>query len=364
MRFRLPVRLLDRYVLVTWTRIFLMTALGFPLIQVIIDLADNFDKWIRVGLTSKEIALSYAYAIPGFAFEVLPASVLFATLFTIGALSRNTELTAAKASGVSFHRLLAPLLIAAALTTVLGVVLGELAPGATARSLELQRARATPTRNSKYNFVYRADEGWVYTIRSLDVRTRALRGLMFERQGASPEFPTLAITADSATWDSTAGHWRLWQGTSRILAGAGDEQAFTFRSASLGVMREGPDELVLEPKRPEEMRYAELGRYIGALKRAGNDPSKLEVDQALKIVLPVTCFIIAIFGAPMGLTAPRSGAAIGIAIGLATTVVFLTMVQLSRAVGISGILPPIVAAWLPSVLFLSIGGVLLARART
>jgi lipopolysaccharide export system permease protein len=361
MNFRL--RLLDRYVVTTWARIFLMTALGFPLIQVIIDLADNFDKWIRLGLTTREIAVSYAYAIPGYAFEVLPAAVLFATLFTIGALSRNTELTAAKASGISFHRILVPILLAAAATTGLGIVLGEVAPGATARSLQIQKARAAPVRNSKFNFVFRADEGWVYTIRALDLSSRALRGLLFERQGAGPAFPTLAITADSATWDSTAGHWRLWQGTSRMVA-AGEEEAFTFRNARLRVMRERPDELVLEPKKPEEMRYAELGRYIGALKRAGNDASKLEVAQALKLVLPVTCFIIAIFGAPMGLTAPRSGTAIGIAIGLATTVVFLTMVQLSQAVGVSGLLPPLVAAWLPSVLFLVIGGALLVKART
>lgn len=356
-------RLLDRYVLGTWVRIFLMTAFGFPLIQVIVDLADSFDRLIRNGLSWKEIGISYAYALPGFAFEVLPASVLFATLFTVGALSRNTELTAAKASGVSFHRLLVPIFGAALVATVLGAVLGELAPGATARSVEMQQSRTAPVRSSKYNFVYRADDGWVYTIRALDLRTKALRGLLFERQGAG-EFPTLAVTADSATWDSTATHWRLWGGTSRILAGTGEEQAFTFRSARLRVMREPPAELVLDAKKPEEMRYAELGRYIGALRRAGNDASKLEVDQALKVVLPVTCIIIAIFGAPMGLTAPRSGAAIGLAIGLGSTIAFLTMIQLSRAVGISGVVPPIVAAWLPSFLFLSIGGVLLYRART
>jgi lipopolysaccharide export system permease protein len=358
------IGLLDRYVFGTWARIFLMTALGFPLIQVIIDLADNFEKLLRAGLGTKEILVSYAFAIPGFAFEVLPAAVLFATLFTIGALSRNTELTAAKASGVSFHRLLIPILIGAVGVTGLGLALGEIAPGATARSLELQKSKATPSRSSKFNFVYRADEGWVYTIRTLDLRSRTLRGLLFERQGQGAEFPTLAITADSATWDTTAAHWRLWRGRSRMISAAGDEQTFAFRSARLGVMREQPDELLLEPKKPEEMRYAELGRYIGALKRAGNDASKLEVDQALKIVLPVTCFIIAIFGAPMGLTAPRSGAAVGIAIGLGSTVAFLTMIQLSRAVGISGFMPPIMAAWLPSILFLSIGGVLLLKARS
>lgn len=361
---RLRPRLLDRYVLGTWTRIFLMTALGFPLIQVIIDLADNFEKLLRNGLGMKQIAISYAYAMPGFAFEVLPAAVLFATLFTIGGLSRNTELTAAKASGVSFARLLVPILFGAVAATGMGLVLGEMAPGATAKSLTMQQSRTAPVRTSKFNFVYRADEGWVYTIRTLDIRAKALRGLLFERQGSGAEFPTLAVTADSAVWDSVASGWRLWHGRSRVLSGAGVEQTFGFRSARLAVMREPPSDLLIEAKRPEEMRYAELGRYISALKRAGNDASKLEVDQALKIVLPVTCFIIAIFGAPMGLTAPRAGAAIGIAIGLGSTIAFLTMIQLSRAVGISGFVPPIVAAWLPSVLFLSIGGVLLARARS
>ena len=364
MRVALPGRILDRYVLGTWARIFVMTAFGFPLIQVIIDLADNFDKWIRNGLTSKEIALSYAYAMPGFTFEILPAAVLFATLFTIGALSRNTELTAAKASGISFHRILIPILLASFAATGLGLVLGELAPEATAHSIQLQAGRSAPVRTTKLNFVYRANEGWVYTIRTLDLRTRALRGLLFERQGTGREFPTLAITADSAVWDTAGGHWRLWHGTSRMIVAAGDEEEFTFRSGRLAVMREPPADLVLESKKPEEMRYAELGRYIATLKRAGNDATKLEVDQAIKLVLPITCFIIAIFGAPMGLTAPRSGAAVGIAIGLASTITFLTMVQLSRAVGISGIMPPLVAAWLPSAIFLTLGGVLMVKART
>ena len=364
MRSLLPGRLLDRYVLGTWLRIFLITAVGFPLIQVIIDWADSIDKFARNGLTLKTVAISYAYAFPGFAFEILPAGVLFATLFTIGGLSRNTELTAAKASGVSFHRLLLPIVLASVLATGIGLVLGELSPGATATSFKLQQGQTAPVKSTKLNFVYRANEGWVYTIRTLDLTTRVLRGLLFERQGAGRDFPTLAVTADSAVWDTAGGHWRLWHGTTRMIVAAGEERDFGFRSARLRVMREPPAELVLESKKPEEMRYAELGRYIGTLKRAGNDASKLEVAQAVKLVLPVTCFVIALFGAPMGLTAPRSGAAMGIAIGLATTVIFLTMIQLSEAIGISGVLPPLVAAWLPTGMFFVLGGVLLYRART
>lgn len=123
-------------------------------------------------------------------------------------------------------------------------------------------------------------------------------------------------------------------------------------------------DLLAEPKAPEEMRYAELTRYIEALKRSGNDTSKIEVDRALKIALPATCLVIALFGAPLAVSSPRQGAAIGIAISLGTTVVFLSLIQLSKAVGVTGIVNPVAAAWAPNVLFLAAALWLMGRVRT
>ena len=116
----------------------------------------------------------------------------------------------------------------------------------------------------------------------------------------------------------------------------------------LRALRQKPADLLVEPKSPEEMRYAELTRYIDALKRSGNDASKLEVDRALKIALPATCLVIALFGAPLAVTSPRQGTAIGIAISLGTTLIYLSTIQLSKAVGTSGIVNPVAAAWFPN----------------
>jgi lipopolysaccharide export system permease protein len=99
------------------------------------------------------------------------------------------------------------------------------------------------------------------------------------------------------------------------------------------------------------MRYAELGRYIDALSRSGSDTKKLTVERALKLAVPFTCIIIALFGAPLAITNPRSGMAWGVAVSLATTFVFLLLVQLSKAVGAGGVLPPTFAAWFPNLLF-------------
>jgi LPS export ABC transporter permease LptG len=358
------LRQLDRYVVEGWVRIFVLTALGFPVVSILINLTDNLNRLLDRGLNMKEIAISYVYSIPENAFIVMPAAVLFATVFTVGAMGRHSELTAAKAGGQSFHRLMRPLFIAAAAASALAFLVGELAPGATARQLELQKAKqARPTR-SRFNFVYRGDAGWVYTIRSLDVNNRQLKQIMFERQGTGLSYPGLVLTADSASYDDKLKAWRLRNGASRIIADPGRQATFNFRTMRLKALRQSPGDLLAEPKAPDEMRYAELGRYIDALKRSGNDANKLIVDQALKLALPATCLIIALFGAPLAVTSPRAGAAVGVAISLGTTVIFLLFTQITKAVGAGGVINPMVAAWFPNVVFLFAGLVLLAKVRT
>ena len=358
------VRTLDRYVFGSWLRIFVLTALGFPLVSILINLTDTLNRLLDRGLTPREIVVSYIYSIPENAFIVMPAAVLFATVFTVGAMGRHSELTAAKASGMSFHRVVLPILVASALATVLAFVVGEVAPGATARQAEIQKSKQARPTASRYNFVYRADAGWVYTVRSLDVTTRRLKQLLLERQGEGLQYPSLVITADSATFDDAHRTWQVKHGTSRIIAGPTRQASFEFRTMRLRALTQSPADLLAEPKAPDEMRYAELGRYIDALQRSGNDANKLVVEQALKLALPATCLIIALFGAPLAVQSPRAGAAVGVAISLGTTVIFLLVTQIMKAVGSGGLIDPLLAAWLPNMVFFAAGVVLLARVRT
>lgn len=356
--------LLDRYVLRTWIGIFIGTALGFPLISIMINLTDNLSRLLGRGLTAREIIISYFYSIPENMFIVMPAAVLFATVFTVGGMGRHSEITAAKAGGRSFYRLCAPIFIAASLAVGLGIVVGELAPVGTSRQLEVQKAKEARPRSFRYNFVYRGDDGWVYTVRTLDVGSRLMRQIVLERQGLGQDYPGLALAADSATYDTTSARWTLHHGTSRRVIGPGQTALFSFAKAQLHTLHEKPADLLAENKAPNEMRYDELGRYISALRRSGNDVSKLEVDQALKIAVPATCLVIALFSAPLALSSPRAGPAVGVGIGLGTTMVFLLVLEMSKAFGASGLVKPLVAAWMPEAVFLAAAIWLLARART
>jgi lipopolysaccharide export system permease protein len=354
---------LDRYFLREWLKVFGVTVLGFPLVVIVFDLTDRLGAYLARGLSQWTVALSYVFSLPETVFLVLPAAVLFATVFTVGAASRHSELTAAKAGGISFHRLVRPMLLASGLTFIAGVVLSEIAPVATTKRLELLGEKALRATASRYNFVYRADEGWVYAIRSLEIGPQTMRDVILEREGSGPAYPTIGVAAQTAQYDTT-GRWTLASGTLRYLLDSDREIAFGFDSLRLPALRERPVDLLAEPKAPEEMRYAELGRYIDALARSGTDHKKLRVKQALKIAVPFTCIIIALFGAPLAVSNPRAGGAFGIAIALATTVVFLVLIQLSQAVGAGGVVPPRLAAWLPNVLFGGAALLLLKRVRT
>jgi lipopolysaccharide export system permease protein len=74
-------------------------------------------------------------------FLVMPAAVLFATVFSIGALTRHSEITAAKASGISFYRLTRSIYFGAIVAAVLAIGLGELVPITNARRADCSRRR-------------------------------------------------------------------------------------------------------------------------------------------------------------------------------------------------------------------------------
>ena len=139
---------------------------------------------------------------------------------------------------------------------------------------------------------------------------------------------------------------------------------FTFDSARARYFNQRPIELTDSPKAPEEMRFFELGRFIRAMERSGADVNQLRVERMLKIAVPVTCIVILLFGAPLATSTQRGGAAYGIGISLATTMIFLVLIQLTKAIGGGGLLPPNVAAWMPNAVFGVTGAFLLARTRT
>ena len=353
---------LDRYVAAEFSRIFLVTVAGFPVLVFVIDLVDNLRKYTEKKLSYQAVAMSYFYWIPDTLFMVLPAAVLFATVFSIGTFTRYAEITAAKASGISFYRFIAPILLMASLATGIGLVFSELAPPANSKRLKLLAGRSEFRETARYNFAFANDGGRVYRIYSLDTEKQRIERVEIEERGSTRR-AGLLIAADSGHWRAGRG-WMLRKGQLHVLPSDSIDLAFGFDSILDRRLKETPDELRATERDPTEMNFEQLTRFIRALERSGAEVNLLKVERMLKIAIPVTCIIIALFGAPLATSSQRGGAAFGVAVSLATTVLFLVLIQLTKAVGGKGLMQPELAAWMPNVVVGLLAIVLLARVRT
>jgi lipopolysaccharide export system permease protein len=359
------MRILDRYIAREFARIYVLFSLAAPLLFILGDWTDNLGTFADKGLTVRQVGLGYLYMFPMFILWSLPIAALIGTVFTVSNMTRHSEMAAAKAGGLSFYRVVAVLPVIGVLLTGFGLLLGEVVPVAMARRAavlgETQRHEMMRT-----DFVYRAEHGDVFSIRRLDVQAGRIYGLSIARPTATADDATAThIYARDALYESGNG-WTLMDGYVREYAD-GDVHRFTrFDALSAPEIRETPAQLI--PTAPEdaekEMAYAELGRTIERLERAGARPLDLKVKRAQKIAIPAATLIIILFGAPLANTSARSGPAYGIGISLGITIFYLLLFKISGAAGATGQLPPLAAAWIPNLLFLGGAIVLLARVRT
>jgi lipopolysaccharide export system permease protein len=356
------VRTLDRYVAGLYLRVWLICVIGAPILFIIIKLTDDLDKYLNAGLTAQQVLLGYLYDFPYQMSLSFPVASLFGAVFTVALMSRHFEITAAKASGVSFYRIIAPIVLLGAVLSVLALALGELVPITNRLRAETLGERVSTRRNIRTQFVYGADGGRAYTIRRLTAESGEIQGLVVDREGTGAEYPTYRVSAPRAEWRD--GRWLILDGRVNYYPSRDQEVSFAFDTLLMSDLRESPQQLLAEPKDPEEMNFRELGSFIESIHRSGGDVRKLVVEKHLKLAFPAACLIVVLFGSALGNATGKRGPAMGVGIALGTVLLYLITVRISQGMGAGGVLPPELAAWSPNLLFLGIGVVLLARTKT
>ncbi len=354
--------LLDRYVTRQFFGTFVMLVLGLPLLFIIADVTDNVDSYLDRGVPLGKLGLSYVFQFPLFMVYAFPIAALVATVFTVGGMTRHQEITAAKAGGISFWRIFLPLGLLSVALAASAFALGEVVPVSLRKRAELIGDAPQRTSGPRINFVFQTEREGVLSARRLDASTGELIEVVLERNSAGDE-PGVHLMARRGIWRPVGG-WRLEDGWRRELHADGTEKAVKFDTLALPGLVEEPEDLMAEPRDPELMRYAEVGRFIGAIERSGGNPAGLRVERAQKIAVPAAVIVIVLFGAPLVTSPGRGGTAYGVGVSLGITIIYMLLFRVGKAIGSSGAVDPFWAAWAPNVLFLAAGLVLMARVRT
>jgi lipopolysaccharide export system permease protein len=292
--------------------------------------------------------------------------VLVATVFLFLALTRDRELDAMKAAGISLYRVSLPVLLLAGLLSVGAVTFQEtLLPAINARAEELDRVKirgGLPRHLQKRTQLwYRASDVRFFRLELVDPVARSLDGLLLLELDGTFRLG-MRVDARQAQWTGTG--WMLTDGTTQRYPGGSQVQREPFRRMSVS-MPETMDDFTQVQRPPETMSFRELRAYVSKLQESGHQVGKYIVDLYSKLSFPLVHVIMALVAIPFALASPRAGGrAVGVAVALLISVGYWLVHYMAVAFAKADLLPPELAAWTANVVFAGLGTALFLRART
>ena len=332
------IRILDRLVARSFTKVFIAFILGAPILFILGDITENLEDYLDQDLTGMAITKAYLFMLPQFIQWAFPIAALVAVVFTIQTMTLHREIVAAKAGGISFHRLIVPIITLGVVLTGVALGLGAVVPRANTIAAEILQQEDF-RRDFRGNFSFQGEDGRNFSVRSLSVSGGTLNEVVMETVEPGSNRPLDHLIARIVRFDPEVG-WTFEDGYYRIFPESGEELAFKFETLQTRGFQERPEDFLEEPKDPEEMTYQEMGRLADIMTRSGGRPQKLLVDRQEKLAIPVATLIIILFGAPLATSTKRGGTAYGIGIALLSTILYMLLFRISGAFGETGALEP------------------------
>jgi LPS export ABC transporter permease LptG/LPS export ABC transporter permease LptF len=369
--FRLPLlpQIVDTYILSNFLFYLAVILASFVMMTEVYNFFELMGDMIR----NSSLVTMFTYLfflIPQLVYKTLPISVLVAVLVTLGVLSKQNEVTAFRACGVSLYRLAAPILIASTLFS--GALFGfnyQYVPDANRKQDKLRdeiKGRAKQTYLNPNRTWIMGYDSRIYYYKYFDPSEKVMIDLsVFELDPATFRVKR-QIQAQRAVWRSSMRTWILENGWSSDFHGLERvPPRHNFQATTYQELTETPDYFLKEAVQERQMNFLELRKYIADLQQSGLvDTRKLQVQYHLKFANPLFALIMAMIAAPFGFLVGNRGAMTGIGVSIVIAIAYLGVQPLFEKIGDVGLLPPAMAAWSPDVLFSLTGLYLILRMRS
>jgi LPS export ABC transporter permease LptG/LPS export ABC transporter permease LptF len=368
-RFRGPRNssfIIDRYLLREYL-MYLAIGLGVgAVLFVVVDLLQTLDRFLRIKPPFVHIVQHFVYRLPGALYEGLPIIVLLATVFLFLSLTRQRELDALKAAGVSLYRTSLPILLMALIISAGAMLFQEtLLPDLNGKAEEVDqvRIRGNLPRHlqRQAQLWYRSSDTRFFRMDLVDPVDQSVSGLLLLELDRSFRVTT-RLDAAKAQW--TAEGWRLSNGVFREFGPANQVRSAPFTSRTLDIPEQISD-FIRVNRPPEAMSFLELRTYVRKLRESGHQVGKYVVHLYSKLSFPLIHVIMALVAIPFALVSPRSGGrAVGIGIAIVIAAGYWVVHSMAISFAKADLLPPMLAAWTANIVFAGLGAALFLRART
>ena len=300
----------------------------------------------------------FRYLTPYLIYQLAPLAALVAILVTLGIMSKNNEIVACKASGISLYRLAVPLLLAGISLAAGMVVLDEtFLPYANQRQDALRnqiKGRPPQTYTHPQRWIF-GEGSKIYNYDFFDPAQNLFGGLTVLEVDPATFQVRRRVFAQRAKWSDTQKLWVLESGWVRDFSEGKIANYDRFHVKDLGELTELPSYFNREVLPAFQMSWEQLRRYIDGLHKAGFDVSALRVQWHRKLAFPLIAPVSMLLAFPFAFLVGTRGAIGGVAIGIGIAIAYWLGAELLTAMGGVGQLPPLLAGWSPDIIFLFLG---------
>jgi lipopolysaccharide export system permease protein len=356
------VRILDRYLLREFLGYSLLGVGTFISLFTIVDLFEKLDIFVDHHTPFLTVLRYYEQGLPTVLTEVLPLSLLLGSLLGLSQLRKNNEVTAMQGSGQSPWRLARPLLTAALIASVGQYGMNEMiGPASYARQQRIMveeiKQQVQADRESQSDVRLLGGGSRFYMARFFDAKSATLRDVSVQFL----DRPTMhrRIDAENAKYED--GVWKFGHGFYRTFRDS-VETMVPFHIYGSSELEEQPSDFARLNEDPFHMGMKNLLLFARRVRESGGETQKHLTNFHLRASFPLANVIMVLLGTALSLRVVRGGSmALGFGISVSVGFGYFAFIRVGQALGYSGSLPPMLAAWLGNLVFGILGGLFFWR---
>ena len=355
-----PMKILDLYIIKKFLKTYFFAVLIIVTIIMVIDYTEKIDNFIDNKAPLSEILGDYYLNfIPYWANYISPLMVFISTVFFTANMAARTEIIAILSTGVSFMRFLRPYLIGSAMLGMLTfLMVGWIIPIANKTRITFERKYVE---GGSYYFSGRdvhikiGPEDYAY-MESYDTGTNT--GYRFALDKISGSQLKVKLLADKIVWDTTRRKWTIQDYRIRTFLANGKEK-LTYGTKLDTTLNLLPKDFDSKYQLQETFTMPELEETIDKVRSRGSDGIEVFlIEKYLRFANPFAVVILTVIGVIVSARKSRGGVGFQIALGFMLAFLYILFFMMSKGIAQSGGMPPLLAVWLPNIVFTFIGMIL------
>ena len=353
---------LDIYITKKFLSTFFVAILLIIGIVIIFDISEKIDDFVSKEAPLRAIIFDYyVNFIPYFINMFSPLFVFITVIFFTSVMASNSEIIAILSGGVSYHRMMVPYMVAAALIAGLSLGLNlYVIPRSNATRLQFENKYVKQRGFYNRDIHYQIDPGtFVYVESFSNWNNTAYK---FTLESIKDNKIVSKLTAETAAWDSTKGCWSLRKYFLRDYSEGLEDRVRTGQKLDT-VINLTVSDFYRNKMTVETLPYKELEELIETQKMRGDaNVMYSEIEKHTRFALPFSAFILTLMGVSLSARKRRGGIGWNIAAGIALAFSYILFLKFSQMFVTTDTLPPGLALWLPNVIFALITAVLYWKA--